>query len=162
MPSHLEELSIKSCKMTINGSQELLRSLSTRCYLQKLEISKCPGCFKGDNLTMIMELIEKSVYIKEIALSDIGVLPNKMQELLEVISYNRTLKSIDISNNVLIPLYRKEGDYELDYYEEQTISNLVRLFKYSMKLQHINLANTGLTKNVINGIIRNIKNSRSI
>jgi len=97
VPHHLEELRIENVKISPDITSQLFDALHERSYLTKLGLVNMN--FNAYSFQKFCDFIETSNTLEEFDISWAKVGHLSLEVLLEVLSRNRTLKTVNLAHN---------------------------------------------------------------
>lgn len=107
-------------------------------------------------MKLLTEVVRTSRSIIHLDLSWNSIVPLHMKGLLEILAKNRRLQYLNLSWNSIIDQNSSEKQ------QDKILNYLSRLIKFNMKLGHVDLTCTGLTKYVIYELGRTFARSRAL
>ena len=84
------------------------------------------------------------------------LLPNQIQNVMEVVSKNRKLRDVNLSWNNISDSFAKQEDMI------RVSKQLAKLIKHSKAIQHLDLSGTGLGTYIIKEIGKFMRKARSL
>ena len=99
-PNNLVVLKIENCEISKQTTLALVRSLKGKSYIRILSLVRVS--FDSNSIAEMCKILNERNYIEELDLSDNRLVPKLFLPLVEALSKCRTLKSINLSWNLLI------------------------------------------------------------
>jgi len=159
VPDHLQELHLIHTKAVWRATDDLVRHMRQKNYLRKLSLVEAG--LNDFSLVNLCEVVRTQKTLVSLDVSWNQLMPNQMRPLLEILQKNRRLTDLNLSwNNIMEANSADEQGFAR--HNEDIILMLGKIIKHSKTMQHMNLTGTGLSSQVIYEFGTFLRRSRSV